>query len=74
MDLSAVKRTPQPTRDVLVTRSLDGDRTFSGFGKAKANEYADCFIDSATLPTDVLKVWPSILQHGYLQCWICIAY
>lgn len=37
IDLSAVARTSQPTRDVLVTRSLDGDRTFAGFGKAKAN-------------------------------------
>lgn len=37
IDLSAVFRTSQPTRDVLVTRSLDGDRTFAGFGKAKAN-------------------------------------
>lgn len=55
IDLSAVVRTSQPTRDVLVTRSMDGDRTFAGFGKAKANEYADCFIDPEKLPVEVLE-------------------
>lgn len=40
IDLSAVKRTEQPTRDVLVTRTEGGERTFAGFGKAKANGVA----------------------------------
>ena len=34
MDTSAVQRVAsRPTRDILVTRSLDGDRSFAGFGK-----------------------------------------
>ena len=32
--MKAVERLPHPTRDVLVVRALDGDRTFAGFGKA----------------------------------------
>ncbi|KAK9816807.1 hypothetical protein WJX72_005293 [[Myrmecia] bisecta] len=55
VDLSAVQRVKQPTRDVLVTRSLEGDRTFSGFGVAKTTEYADCFLDSDKLPIDVIQ-------------------
>jgi fructokinase len=55
IDLSAVKRTEQPTRDVLVTRTEGGERTFAGFGKAKANEYADCFIDPGALPVEALQ-------------------
>lgn len=37
-------------------RSLEGDRTFAGFGKAAADEYADCFIDADKLPEEKLKV------------------
>jgi len=55
IDLSAVERTSHPTRDVLVERSMDGDRNFAGFGKAAANEYSDCFIDPAKLPEGILK-------------------
>lgn len=39
-----------------MVRSLDGDRTFSGFGKADTTEYADCFIDADELPTDRIQV------------------
>lgn len=52
VDTSAVQMTEKPTRDVLVTRSLDGDRQFSGFGVAKTTEYADCFIQESSLPLD----------------------
>ncbi|GAB4823544.1 hypothetical protein N2152v2_010590 [Parachlorella kessleri] len=45
----------RPTRDILVTRSLDGDRTFAGFGKRRTEEYADCFLDPEKLPLDVVK-------------------
>ena len=31
-----MERLPHPTRDVLVVRALDGDRTFAGFGKARS--------------------------------------
>ena len=56
VDLTAVQRVPQPTRDVLVTRDHSGEREFSGFGAAKNNEYADCFIDGDTIPEDTIKV------------------
>ena len=58
IDLSAVERTEHPTRDVLVERSLEGDRTFAGFGKAAADQYSDCFIDPAKLPERTLRVRP----------------
>lgn len=54
MDTAYIQRNNHPTRDVLVTRSLDGDRTFAGFGAASTNEYADCFVDASTLPADVI--------------------
>ena len=38
--MKAVERLPHPTRDVLVVRALDGDRTFAGFGKASTAVYA----------------------------------
>jgi fructokinase len=55
IDLSSVARTDHPTRDVLVTRTEGGERTFAGFGKAKANEYSDCFIDPECLPVEALQ-------------------
>lgn len=54
VDTKYIQRNSHPTRDVLVTRSFDGDRTFAGFGAAKTTEYADCFVDAAKLPTDVI--------------------
>lgn len=56
VDLTPVQRVPQPTRDVLVTRDHSGEREFSGFGAAKNNEYADCFIDGSKIPEDTIKV------------------
>lgn len=43
-----------PTRDVLVTRSLDGDRTFAGFGKTDTENYADAHALSSHLPFDLI--------------------
>lgn len=54
VDTEYIQRNSHPTRDVLVTRSLDGDRTFAGFCTAKTTEYADCFVDAAKLPKDVI--------------------
>jgi fructokinase len=54
VDTKYIQRDPHPTRDVLVTRSLDGDRTFAGFGAAKTTEYADCYVDASKLPKDVI--------------------
>ena len=56
VDLSSVQRVPQPTRDVLVTRDEGGEREFSGFGAAKNNEYADCFLDGEKMPEATIKV------------------
>lgn len=55
VDLSAVQRVPEPTRDVLVTRDEGGEREFSGFGAAKNDEYADCFIDADKMPEPTIK-------------------
>lgn len=38
VNVDAVSRVRQPTRDVLVVRALDGDRTFAGFGKVRHTE------------------------------------
>ena len=38
MNVDAVERVPQPTRDVMVVRSHDGDREFAGFGKVRPPE------------------------------------
>lgn len=54
MDVQYVQRNSKPTRDVLVTRSLDGDREFAGFGAAATTDYADCFIDPGILPLELI--------------------
>lgn len=55
VNLTPVQRVPEPTRDVLVTRDEAGEREFSGFGAAKNNEYADCFIDADLIPEPTIK-------------------
>lgn len=51
VDTSLVQRVSgAPTRDVLVTRTADGERTFAGFGAAEVDGYADCFMDASSLP------------------------
>ena len=42
------------TRDILVTRTSDGDRTFAGFG-SESSSYADCFIEADKLPEHLIK-------------------
>ena len=44
-----------------MTRDEAGEREFSGFGAAKNNEYADCFIDADLIPEPTIKV-------GWFQC------
>jgi hypothetical protein len=51
-----VQRVDRPTRDVLVTRSVDGDRHFAGFGAAASADYADCFVDAGAVPDAALEV------------------
>eukprot|EP00887_Chlorella_sp_A99_P008134 scaffold12.g8134.t1 len=68
VDTSHVQRSARPTRDVLVTRSLDGDRTFAGFGKAATTEYADCFLEADGLPLDAIRGWASCELCGRERC------
>lgn len=42
-----------------MTRDHGGEREFSGFGAAKNNEYADCFIDGEKMPEATIKVCKS---------------
>lgn len=51
VDTSSVKRVDKPTRDVYVTRKLDGDRVFDSFGQ-DTNTYCDCFINADDLPEE----------------------
>jgi fructokinase len=51
VNLEGLQRHPQaPTRRVYVTRSLDGDRTFAGFGDVDTTAFADAFLNAASLP------------------------
>lgn len=49
-----IQRRPEPTRDVYVTRTSQGEREFVGFGQ-ETDSYADCCIDVNLLPMDKLK-------------------
>lgn len=51
VDVTLLQRTTQaPTRRVLVTRSLEGDRAFGGFAYGRATEdFADCLLDTTLL-------------------------
>ena len=53
VDVSGVQYSHAPTRQVYVTRSLDGDRTFAGFGKQSADEFADAYLQSKLLPAEL---------------------
>lgn len=59
-----MQKVSAPTRDVLVTRDMSGERTFAGFGAAANEEYADAMIEADKLPLDAIRVgcwsgWPS---------------
>ena len=65
VDVTSVKQTSSsPTRDVYVTRKLDGDRVFDSFGQ-DTNTYCDCFIDAAELPVDKIQA-AEVLVMGTL--------
>jgi len=55
VDLSAAQFVDLPTRDVLVVFDNEGDREFIGFGSAKANQFADCYISGNELPADTIR-------------------
>ncbi|MCS6813160.1 MAG: carbohydrate kinase [Cyanobacteria bacterium] len=44
-----------PTRQVLVTRSLDGDRTFAGFKNHATTEFADTYLQADQLPLPLFE-------------------
>jgi len=51
VDITGVQRHPQaPTRQVYVTRSLAGERTFAGFGKYPTEAFADTRLAAERLP------------------------
>lgn len=51
VETAGIQRHPTaPTRQVYVTRSDKGDRTFAGFGETPTTEFADAFLQSNSLP------------------------
>lgn len=51
VNTSGIQRHPSlPTRQVYVTRSLDGDRHFAGFGLTPTAEFADTQLNADLLP------------------------
>ncbi|PSB10255.1 carbohydrate kinase [Pleurocapsa sp. CCALA 161] len=54
VDISGVQYTEQaPTRQVYVTRTPQGDRTFAGFGKQPADRFADAYLQANLLPVEL---------------------
>ena len=49
-----VQRVDHATRDVLVTRSISGDREFAGFGSS-TDSYADCFLSENAIPLAAIQ-------------------
>ena len=54
VNIEYVQQVKHPTRDVLVTRTLDGDREFAGFGRS-TDSYADCFIEESKIPSELIS-------------------
>lgn len=50
-----VQRRSEPTRDVYVTRTSQGERSFVGFGNDNKS-FSDCFIDPDLLPENAIRV------------------
>lgn len=52
VDISGIQYDAQaPTRQVYVTHSVEGDRTFAGFGDRRADRFADAYLKEDLLPT-----------------------
>lgn len=54
MDTSSVFQVSHPTRDVYVTRTMEGERIFDSFGQ-DTNTYCDCFISPKLLPKGMIE-------------------
>lgn len=56
VDTTGVQPHPQaPTRQVLVTRKLNGDRVFAGFKDYDTTEFADTRLNAAQLPEQLFE-------------------
>ncbi|AKG21077.1 carbohydrate kinase family protein [Calothrix sp. 336/3] len=56
VDTTGIQRHPTaPTRQVYVVRSLDGDRTFAGFGSHDTAEFADTHLQAKLLPQKLFQ-------------------
>lgn len=54
VDISGVQYHQQyPSRQVYVTRSQQGDRTFAGFGDRSVDQFADAYLQPQLLPTEL---------------------
>ena len=54
VDVSGIQYHPQaPTREVYVTRSNQGDRTFAGFGDQAVDQFADAYLQADLLPVEL---------------------
>ena len=52
VDISGIQYDAQaPTRKVYVTRSVEGDRSFAGFGEQSTDRFADAYLIGDLLPT-----------------------
>ena len=72
VDTTGVQRHPvAPTRQVYVLRSLEGDRSFAGFGDRQPNEFADAYLPAESLPTQLFLEAEFLvigtLELAYLQ-------
>ncbi|HEY9828620.1 MAG TPA: carbohydrate kinase [Stenomitos sp.] len=56
VNLAGVQRHPQaPTRIVYVTRTLEGDRQFAGFGDYETTAFADTYLNAEGLPQSLFS-------------------
>jgi fructokinase len=56
VDLTGLQTDPaRPTRLVYVTRSVDGDRQFAGFGDYRSEEFADTAMAAAEIPENLFE-------------------
>jgi fructokinase len=56
VNLEGLQRHPDaPTRIVYVTRTLEGDRQFAGFGKTDTAAFADAFLQASVLPESLFQ-------------------
>ncbi|GJD18378.1 PfkB [Rivularia sp. IAM M-261] len=67
VDTTGLQRSSSaPTRQVYVTRSLSGDRTFAGFGNYDTSEFADTRLNAKELPPSLFEA-ADILVLGTLE-------